>query len=57
MRITLLDGKNSFTEGCVGGEASILQQITNVFVIHRVVKWKLLKFIRPGGKKRCIHIV
>ena len=53
-RITLLVGKNTVTEGCVSGEASVRPCVTDVSVMCRVVERKLLEFIGPHGTKECI---
>ena len=53
-KITIYDGKNALTDGCVRGEASICSHITDEFVMHRVVKWEVLEFTRPRGTKNWI---
>ena len=54
MRITLIDGKNAVTEGCVRVQASVLPYVTDIFVIFREVEWEVLEFIIPGGKNKWI---
>ena len=52
--ITLQNGKNSVTEGCVREEVSVCPHGTYLFIIHRVVKRGVLEFIRPCGIKKWI---
>ena len=52
--VTINNGKNTVMEGCARGEASVCSHITDVFVMHRVVKREVLEFIRPRGTKNWI---
>ena len=50
-RINLHDGNNVVKEGCVRGGSSVRPRVTDVFVIRRVVKREVLKFLNTSWNK------